>query len=287
MESESKPIEENPKEKKIRCCTFCNKEGHNYKQCDDPQMQVLIRDVKNRVEICENRDDLYKFLTFCLTRKTLRIIANHLQLPTKLKKPELVNNLMQPLIDSQVKQYINNFRKIEHLITQHPNKPLDEIITSIMLTMINEEEMIQRPSGEIIEIVFDWLEGIYNGQSPNTQRIIYSGFSVALQQINLNNGITPMNELRLWKVESLLLCLETYDELNKKKECPICLEEVKTINILTTNCNHEFCGECIMKKLDTDRSKCTPNCPMCRRDIKTMEIKCPEIFNEFCDKYSK
>jgi hypothetical protein len=287
MESESKPINENSKEKKNKCCTFCNKEGHKYKQCDDPKMQVLIRDVKNRVEICENRDDLYKFLTRGLTRKTLRIMANHFKISTKLTKPELVAALTQPFIDGQVKQYINNFRKIEDLITQHPNKPLDEIITGIVLDIIRQEQTIGTPNPEVVEVVFDWLESYYNGQSPNTQRIIYSGFSVALEQINLNNGITPMNELRLWKVESLLLCLETCDELNKKKECPICLEEVKTINILTTNCNHEFCGECIMKKLETDLSKCAPNCPMCRTDIKTMEIKCPEIFNEFCDKYSK
>jgi hypothetical protein len=281
-------IEEKTKEKKQKCCTFCNKEGHNYKNCDDPQMQVLIRDVKNRVEICENRDDLYKFLTRGLTRKTLRIMANHFKISTKLKKPELVAALTQPFIDGQVKQYINNFRKIEDLMEQHPNKPLEEIVTGVVLDIIRQEQIIGTPNTEVVDIVFDWLESYYNGQSPNIQRRIYNGFNLALQQIHLNNnGLSPINELRRWKVESLLLCLETRDELNKKTECPICLEEVKTINILKTNCNHEFCGECIMKKLETDRSRCAPNCPMCRTDIKTMEIKCPEIFNEFCEKYSK
>jgi len=273
-------------EKKKNCCSYCNKEGHKYKNCDDPRMKVLIQDVKNRVEICENKEDLYNFLTTGLTRETLRIMANHFQLPTKLKKPELVNALMQPFIDGQVKQYINNFRKIEELIARYPNKPLEEIITNIVITTVRDEQTLRTPSGEIVEIVFDWLEGIYNGQTPNTQRKIYIGFNIALQQIDLNNGLPGMNELRRWKVDSLLLCLETCDELNKKKECPICLDEVKTINILKTNCNHEFCDKCIMKKLEIDRSKCTPNCPMCRTDIKTMEIKCPEIFNEFCEKYS-
>jgi hypothetical protein len=288
MESESKPIDENSKEKKKRCCSFCNKEGHRYKQCDDPQMQVLIRDVKNRVEICENRDDLYRFLTTGLTRKTLRIMANHYKISTKLNKPELVIALTQPFIDGQVKQYINHFRKIEDLMVQHPDKPLEEIITIIVLDIIHQEQTIGTPNREVVEVVFEWLESYYNGQSPNTQRRIYNGFNIALQQINLdNNDLSPMTELRRWKVESLLLCLETIDELNKQKECPICLEEVKTINILKTNCNHEFCGECIMKKLETDLSRSTPNCPMCRTEIKQVEIKCPEIFNEFCEKYSK
>jgi hypothetical protein len=285
---ENPTIEENPKEKKSNCCTFCNKKGHKYNDCPDPQMQVLIQDIKKRVEICENRDDLYKFLTTGLTRKTLRIMANHFKICTKLKKPELVAALTQPFIDGQVKQYINNFRKIEDLMEQHPNKPLEEIVTGVVLDIIRQEQIIGTPNTEVVDIVFDWLESYYNGQSPNIQRRIYNGFNLALQQIHLNNnGLSPINELRRWKVESLLLCLETRDELNKKTECPICLEEVKTINILKTNCNHEFCGECIMKKLETDRSRCAPNCPMCRTDIKTMEIKCPEIFNEFCEKYSK
>jgi Ring finger domain len=285
---ENPTIDEKPKEKKSKCCTFCNKEGHKYNDCTDPEMQVLIQDVKKRVEICENRDDLYKFLTRGLTRKTLRIMANHFKISTKLSKPELVAALTQPFIDGQVKQYINNFRKIEDLMEQHPNKPLEEIITTIVLDIIRQEQIIGTPNNDVVDIVFDWLESYYNGQSPNIQRRIYNGFNLALQQININNnGLSPINELRRWKVESLLLCLETRDELNKKTECPICLEEVKTINILKTNCNHEFCGECIMKKLETDRSRCAPNCPMCRTDIKTMEIKCPEIFNEFCEKYSK
>ncbi len=285
---ENPTIDEKPKEKKSKCCTFCNKEGHKYNDCDDPNMQVLIKNVKNRVEMCETRDALYRFLTTGLTRKTLRIMANHFKISTKLSKPELVDALTQPFIDGQVKQYINNFRKIESLMAEHPNKPLEEIVTCVVLDIIRQEQTIGTPNPEVVEIVFDWLESYYNGQSPNTQRRIYNGFNLALQQINLNNnGLSPMTELRRWKVESLLLCLETRDELNKKTECPICLEEVKTINILKTNCNHEFCGECIMKKLEIDRSKCAPNCPMCRTDIKTMEIKCPEIFNEFCEKYSK
>ncbi len=284
---ESLRIEERSKEKKSKCCTFCNKEGHDYKNCDDPNMQVLIKDVKNRVEFCENRDDLYKFLTKCLTRKTLRIMANHFKISTKLKKPELVDALTQPFIDGQVKQYINNYRIIENLMAQHPNKPLEEIVADAVLDIIRQEQIIGTPNHEVVGIVFDWLELHYDGQSSNTQRRIYNGFNLALQQINLNNdNLSPIAKLRRWKVESFL-CLETGDELNKKTECPICLEEVKTINVLKTNCNHKFCGECIMKKLEIDRSKCAPNCPMCRTDIKTMEIKCPEIFNEFCEKYSK
>ena len=68
---ESLKIEEKSEENRSKCCTFCNKEGHKYKNCDDPNMQVLIKDVKNRVEICENRDDLYKFFDYWFNEKNI------------------------------------------------------------------------------------------------------------------------------------------------------------------------------------------------------------------------
>ena len=39
-------------------------------------------------------------------------------------------------------------------------------------------------------------------------------------------------------------------------ECPICLEFVKNIHI--TKCNHNFCGPCIKRWMETNES-----CPMC------------------------
>jgi len=50
-------------------------------------------------------------------------------------------------------------------------------------------------------------------------------------------------------------------------ECPICFEW-KRYNIVTLECQHEYCEECIeMWILSSPESLPIPMCPMCRKDI--------------------
>jgi|TARA_B110000093_G_scaffold172118_1_gene202824 hypothetical protein len=64
-------------------------------------------------------------------------------------------------------------------------------------------------------------------------------------------------------------------------ECPICLEEVKTINTnVQFNCGHSTCFECFFKYIDTVKEnilkadeaieQCIPKCPLCRTTIHTL-----------------
>jgi len=52
--------------------------------------------------------------------------------------------------------------------------------------------------------------------------------------------------------------IEMYDELKKKTECPICLEDITKENIKITNCGHIFCKTCELK---------LSNCAVCRKKI--------------------
>ena len=47
-------------------------------------------------------------------------------------------------------------------------------------------------------------------------------------------------------------------------ECPICFNEIILKNKYITDCNHEFCKDCLDKWFD--KSKIT--CPTCRKNIK-------------------
>jgi hypothetical protein len=46
-------------------------------------------------------------------------------------------------------------------------------------------------------------------------------------------------------------------------ECPLCLEEFKRSDGVTTNCNHSYCASCYEKY--TKRS-----CPCCRQHVDTL-----------------
>ena len=60
-------------------------------------------------------------------------------------------------------------------------------------------------------------------------------------------------------------------ELNKthhlieKRECGICLDDIRTDNLASAPCGHQFCFTCIL------RAFCTSNeCPYCRREFIDM-----------------
>ena len=67
-------------------------------------------------------------------------------------------------------------------------------------------------------------------------------------------------------------------EISVKKQkihdnCPICLNEMKETNIVTTSCNHRFCFQCLM-----DSCKVKNNCPLCRNKIEQYNQKRLPIF---------
>jgi len=46
-------------------------------------------------------------------------------------------------------------------------------------------------------------------------------------------------------------------------KCPICLEEIKAVNVSITACGHKFCTSCLLSSLKKDN-----RCPACRGEIE-------------------
>jgi hypothetical protein len=81
-----------------------------------------------------------------------------------------------------------------------------------------------------------------------------------------------LNTLRdLYKHLSIKVAMARIRIQHLDKECPICFNEVTYENIQKTNCNHEFCKECLTKTIKgfaNRRSK--SKCPICRMNIETI-----------------
>uniref|UniRef100_A0A6C0C6R4 RING-type domain-containing protein n=1 Tax=viral metagenome TaxID=1070528 RepID=A0A6C0C6R4_9ZZZZ len=46
------------------------------------------------------------------------------------------------------------------------------------------------------------------------------------------------------------------------EECPICYEPIKKYGFCTTNCDHTFCMDCMVRHLQINQS-----CPLCRGEV--------------------
>ena len=55
----------------------------------------------------------------------------------------------------------------------------------------------------------------------------------------------------------------------ENKECPVCLENLQYNNIQKTNCNHEFCKECLTNTIKSYvNRRNNAKCPLCRSNIE-------------------
>jgi hypothetical protein len=139
---------------------------------------------------------------------------------------------------------------------------------------------------KIVSIIWN-VERSWNNQLHNY---------VALPPINISQDSLDVLELRL--AEFLLelrnnpldtsenrkykICVEreeNLEELETIETCNICYEDKKTSHMVTLNCNHNFCGDCISKTLKKCDTLSFPNCAMCRTKMSIFKIKDEETFN--------
>ena len=71
-------------------------------------------------------------------------------------------------------------------------------------------------------------------------------------------------------------------------ECAICLnDEISSSDIVRLNCEHQFCGDCVISTLKTHKksSEFEPRCALCRTDIseiKTNNVDVQAKIQEYC-----
>jgi len=80
---------------------------------------------------------------------------------------------------------------------------------------------------------------------------------------------------------SPFLVKQKEDEKCKKEECNICLEKnINSIDMVKLNCDHNFCGKCIINTLNSfNNDYCVPRCAFCRVPMKSLSVKNPEIYD--------
>jgi len=53
-------------------------------------------------------------------------------------------------------------------------------------------------------------------------------------------------------------------------DCAICYESTIDANCVTLNCNHSFCGSCVVNIIKNNNKVISPSCALCREPIQTI-----------------
>jgi len=240
---------------KIKLCSFCKNPGHSINCCRDQTLQNLHEKTKEACVfsyyVAEHTDALLKFWLKTLTSIELKALGYRFKMTKGLK------------INSEFEQ--------------------DEYINKLSYAYF----WVESPWPEI-----DKLENISDKTFYEFKILFFSKIS-SIYHLHFEKIILILRpKLRRFNIEPILLCNETRKALNRcNKSCPICLSDnIKCLNIVTTNCNHEYCSECMSQHLTIIKKNANtnePTCACCRGKITSLKIKDKKILefykSEFCN----
>jgi len=102
--------------------------------------------------------------------------------------------------------------------------------------------------------------------------IVVSRASLAPQSFQVKNYY--------YNISSFLVKQKKDEQCENEEECAICFENINSLDMVKLNCDHNFCGKCIIKTLNTfnNNGLCVPGCAFCRVPMKSLSVKNPEIY---------
>lgn len=280
------------KMRKTFTCSFCKVAGHRIDYCKSEEKEDFINGNILMIESIDTEEQLIEYLS-SLSNSKLKILSLIYNLPCQLNKNQVIENLTSIYIDIQFSGKIKSNKQIDELKRQHPNMELTDIIEIEIISRLINHFGYESFNTEYVSSI-NWIDSIYLRQPLDIRRQIINGFTSAIAYLRdrideeiIGDPDPNPSQDDMWYIEPSMICIDTIDELNKKKECNICYEEYENFHFSKTNCNHEFCNSCIHKHLNNHLNKKTPCCPLCRNEIQKLEIKDVQRFNDFKLCFSK
>jgi len=155
---------------------------------------------------------------------------------------------------------------------------LNPRVLNILASFIDTETKTMIAAGDIKSAILRLGGGTSLGSNlfdivskKQLEKLTQAKFSLDMWNSRKDSGLIVTNEVSFWE-KRILEINKTIEELKAKyktlldEDCTICYS---TINdpLLIPCCQNVFCGKCIMKWMETNKS-----CPMCRSSINVKEL---------------
>lgn len=258
-----------------RCCSFCRRPGHAVTRCDSDRIIEFEIMCELEVRSMNTLDEFKEWLTqnYINNSHLLRAFA-----VTKLRSNSRVTVLES--IDL-ISQYIFETYKnlpVETVPAEEEAALPDDIEEDLMLVLseLRNIEHIQ-PLQE--------AEPIYNEQFVSSRRREYMRYMADVLVFTMLNNMLPTNgeePLTLGTRPAIMSSIDdkfVEDVAPLSSECSICWDKKDSDKFVKLNCNHEFCNECIVKTLATNKHR-APCCALCRADINNITSRNVDVQNE-------
>ena len=240
-------------------CLYCEKKGHTINYCNDESIKLLDDEMREKsifgILVLPSKDkaemyiikllkSLSKIQLIVLYNYNYKIRKNFACIDKKLKITYiniLIKNYFQ---DENVLLYSKKIEKMEKITDKKYKIYSDEV-----LKLIDDLYYYYNIYDEYVNVL------TYTKNKINFYRIIQRKFDICLE----NMYSSPRIEL---------------NENMNDDECPICYEIYSNNDLIKTNCDHNYCRECLiryLKSLNEIPNK-EPCCALCRQQIKKLKI---------------
>jgi hypothetical protein len=219
-------------------CSFCSERGHNVKRCDD--------------------EILFDFRYSCLGNRIIFGYEEDSQQKFYNWLCEKENILIKAFGSRFCKINKNDRERISKIVNYVYNFTLEEIYE-----IINPEN--ERLMSYVLSDVLS-LRGLLFDERINIT------FTALENLLNIRNVIPEK-----LNISTTLTILENKNK-NIVEECSICYDSKNETEFIQLNCQHNFCGECVLSTMKTKTTSL--NCPLCREQVNHIMFHNAEIQSE-------
>ena len=248
------------------CCSYCGESNHNIRNCFSPSILNNYNDIKSIFQSSVSNDQFITVICRFYNLSILKVVS----VKFAYSKASLNKK------DHSLRLY-NHFRNV---LTYTPDtlpsyaQDLNQFDESNEITWFIDRN---RMRNNIYE----------NAPIYNENVTITNDFINFISTAYLVDDFIPFvqNEKKKYYITPIVSKYKNVKKICVLEDCPICYEQLKYEDIVTLNCNHEFCKTCIVQSLHTVKNG-DPSCALCREKICSMlvpDVKTYDTIAEFCN----
>jgi hypothetical protein len=271
-------------QRRQQACSFCRSPGHNIIRCNDDRLTDFEALCVNQMRVFEtlNSDMQQNLQNWLIETRVTNSENQHLLKSFAIKKCRAVStsDILSCVI--LIAQYIHttyslrrniyvNHRNGQNIIIGQNNIQQDLIELIHENNNNNNDNNLQNNQTNEINTQINLLN----------QDIAREMLYVLVYQNSVNRYLEEQNNQNNQnKKYNISLLLDTNNDIKDgTNDCNICYENKEKSAFIKFNCQHEFCKECVVQCLKTDR-RAEPCCALCRAEIKTCKTISKPIYDE-------
>ena len=247
------------------CCSYCGDADHNIRNCFSPTILIHYNHIKSIFQTSLNCNQFICEICRIYNLSILKVVSVKFTYSNaSLNKKE---------------HSLRLYNHFSNVLTYTPDtlpsyaQDLNQFDDSNEITWFIDRNPMRNIIYEIVPVYNEFINYI--------DYIAAEDEFIPISR-NLQNEFN--DEKKKYYITPIVSKYKNVKKICVLEDCPICYEQLKYEDIVTLNCNHEFCKTCIVQSLHTVKNG-DPSCALCREKICSMlvpDIKTYDTIAEFC-----